>query len=52
MVVHGDGFSWFVFVLGFWGVGVVADFVSVFVGTGVSDRMAEREFERLKRRRE
>ncbi len=44
----GAGFPWFIFVLGFWGIGVVANFVSVFVGTGVSDRMAEREFEKLK----
>ncbi len=44
----GAGFPWFIFVLGFWGIGLVANFVSVFVGTGVSDRMAEREYERLK----
>ncbi len=44
----GAGFPWFIFVLGFWGIGLVANFVSVFVGTGVSDKMAEREYERLK----
>ncbi len=44
----GAGFPWFIFVLGFWGIGLVANFVSVFVGTGVSDRMAEREYEKLK----
>ncbi len=44
----GAGFPWFLFVLGFWGIGLVANFVSVFIGTGVSDRMAEREYEKLK----
>ncbi len=44
----GAGFPWFIFVLGFWGIGLVANFVSVFVGTGVSDKMAEREYERLR----
>ncbi len=44
----GAGFPWFIFVLGFWGVGLVANFISVFFGTGVSDRMAQREYEQLK----
>lgn len=48
----GDGFPWFIFVLAFWGIGLVANFVSVFVGTGVSDRMAQREYERLKQGKE
>ncbi len=44
----GAGFPWFLIVLGAWGIGLVANFVNVFVGTGVSDRMAQREYERLK----
>ncbi len=44
----GDGFPWFIFILGFWGIGLVAHFIGVFVGTGVTDRMAQREYERLK----
>lgn len=44
----GAGFPWFIFPLGFWGIGLVAHFVSVFAGTGISDRMAQREYERLK----
>ena len=45
----GDGFPWFLIVLVFWGIGLVAHAVRVFVGTGVTDRMAERELEKLKR---
>ncbi len=48
----GDGFPWFLFPLGFWGVGIVAHFVGVFVGTGMSDRMAQREYERLRQGKE
>lgn len=44
----GDGFPWFIFVLGFWGIGLVAHFIGVFVGTGMTDRMTQREYERLK----
>ncbi len=40
------------FPLGFWGIGLVAHFVGVFVGTDMSDRMAQREYERLKHGRE
>lgn len=48
----GDGFPWFVFPLVFWGIGIVAHGASVFVGTGMTDRMAEREFQRLKKGKE
>ncbi len=48
----GAEFPWFLIVLGAWGIGLVANFVNVFVGTGVSDRMAQREYERLKRGKE
>ncbi len=44
----GDGFPWFLFILGFWGIGIAAHFLGVFLGTGMSDRMTQREYERLK----
>ncbi len=47
--VAGDGFPWFLFVLGFWGVGILAHFIGVFMGT---ERMTRREYERLKQGKE
>ncbi len=47
--VAGDGFPWFLFPLGFWGIGIIAHFIAVFVRT---DRMTQREYERLKQGRE
>jgi hypothetical protein len=44
----GDGFPWFVFVLGFWGIGLVAHGASVFMGSGMTKRITEREYQRLK----
>ncbi len=43
--VAGDGFPWFLFILAFWGVGIVAHFIGTFAGT---ERMTQREYERLK----
>ncbi len=48
----GDGFPWFLFILGFWGIGIVAHFMGVFVGTGMTDRMTQREYEKLRRGKE
>lgn len=48
----GDGFPWFAIVLVLWGIGLVANFVTAFMGTGVTDRMAEREFQKLKQGKE
>jgi hypothetical protein len=48
----GAGFSWFIFVLVFWEIGIVAHRASVFVGTGMTDRMAAREYKKLKKGRE
>jgi len=46
----GDGYPWFIFPLGIWGIFVAIHAVRVFVGgAGVTDRMAQREYERLKR---
>ena len=45
----GAGFPWFIFVLVFWGIGIVAHGGSVFVGTGMTDRMVAREYAKLKK---
>ncbi len=44
----GISFPWFLFPLGFWGIGIVAHFMGVFVGTGMTDRMTQREYEKLR----
>jgi hypothetical protein len=45
----GEGFPWFVFVLGGWGIGLVAHIVSVYYGPQWVNRSAEREYEKLKK---
>jgi hypothetical protein len=47
----GGGFPWFVFPLFGWGIGIAAHFMEAFIGHGFVDRIAEREYERLRRRR-
>jgi hypothetical protein len=47
----GDGFPWFIFVMVFWGIGLVAHGVGTFSGGKYTDRMAEREYQRLKEKR-
>ncbi|MBI0583227.1 MAG: 2TM domain-containing protein [Methanomassiliicoccus sp.] len=47
----GGGFPWFVFVLVFWGIGVVAHGVGTFIQPHYTDRMAEKEYQRLKGQR-
>ena len=49
--VTGAGFPWFIFPLFGWGIGITAHFVSVFAGTGFAERLAEKEYERLKGRK-
>ncbi len=41
-------FPWFIFPLLFWGIGLVAHYLTVFAHTDYVDRMAEEEFRRLK----
>jgi len=41
-------FPWFIFPLVFWGIGVVAHYLSVFHRHGFLDRMTEREYQKLK----
>ncbi len=45
-------FPWFIFPLVGWGIGVVAHYLAVFARTGVTDRMTEKEFRRLKEEQE
>lgn len=42
------GFPWFIFPLLGWGVGLLAHFLRVFAQISVTDRLAEREYQRLK----
>lgn len=42
-------FPWFLFPLVFWGIGLVAHYLTVFAHTGYLDRMTEEEYRRLKR---
>lgn len=41
-------FPWFVFPLVFWGIGLIANGLSVFAHTGYLDRMTEQEYKKLK----
>ena len=50
--VTGDGFPWFVFPLGGWGIGILFHFLGVFVftrQTGWEKREIEKEVEKLKK---
>lgn len=44
----GGGFPWVLFVTVFWGIGLISHGISAFVSPGYTDRMAEREYQRLK----
>jgi uncharacterized membrane protein len=41
-------YPWFVFPLLGWGVGLLAHFLRVFAQINISDRLAEKEYQRLK----
>jgi uncharacterized protein (DUF486 family) len=48
-VTGGPGtFPWFIFILFVWGIGLVAHFFGVFHGKAYVERMAEKEYQRLK----
>jgi len=47
----GGGFPWFLFVLVFWGIGLVAHGIGAFISPGYTERMAEREYNRLRGQR-
>lgn len=49
--LSGGGFPWFIFVLVFWGIGLVAHGIRAFISHDYTDIMAEREYQRLKGQR-
>jgi uncharacterized protein (DUF486 family) len=52
-VTGGPGtFPWFIFILFGWGIGIAAHFISVYRGKAYVERMAEREYQRMKREEE
>ncbi len=46
----GGGFPWFVFVLFFWGLGVISHGLAMFRQSDMFDRMAEAEYQRMLKR--
>jgi uncharacterized ion transporter superfamily protein YfcC len=44
-------FPWFLLVLGFWGIGLVAHGLCTYRGGSYTERIAEREYQRLKDRK-
>ncbi len=46
----GGGFPWFLFVVFFWGLGVVSHGLVLFRQSDMFDRMAEAEYERMLKR--
>jgi len=42
------GFPWPVFIMAAWGIGVVAHGIGAFAGGSFVDRMAEKEYQRMK----
>ena len=46
----GGGFPWFLFVVFFWGLGVVSHGLVLFRQSDLFDRMAETEYERMLKR--
>ena len=45
-------FPWFIFPLVGWGIGVLAHYLAVFARTGVTDRMVEKEYQKLKEKQQ
>lgn len=48
----GGGFPWFIFILGGWGIGLVAHIASVYYGQSWVNRSAEKEYQRLKQKQQ
>ena len=53
MTTGGDGYPWFLWVLGGWGIGVIANAIAVFVGpkhgSEWESREMEKEMERMRK---
>ncbi|WP_019177218.1 2TM domain-containing protein [Methanomassiliicoccus luminyensis] len=47
----GGGFFWPAFVLGFWGIGLAAHAIGTFGSGRYTDRLVQREYERLRDRK-
>ena len=45
-----SSFPWFLFPLLGWGIGIVGHGLGVFLGTSFTEKMAEKEYEKLKRK--
>ena len=45
----GGGFPWFIFPLFGWGIAIVIHFIGTFKGLKYSDKMIEKEYEKLKK---
>jgi hypothetical protein len=45
-------FPWFIFPLVGWGIGVLGHYLAVFVRTGITDKMTEKEYQRLKEKQQ
>jgi len=43
-----NGFPWFIFPLFGWGIGIAAHYIEAFKGKAYTERLAEKEYERLK----
>ncbi len=48
----GGGFPWFIFPLFGWGVGVAAHFMGVFHGHAYSEKLTEKEYQKLKEKQQ
>ncbi|MEM0449484.1 MAG: 2TM domain-containing protein [Methanomassiliicoccales archaeon] len=44
----GGGFPWFIFLMGGWGIGLVAHIASVYFGPQYVDKLAEKEYQKMK----
>jgi len=47
-----EGFPWFIFIQGGWGIGLVAHIARVYHGKQWVDRAAEKEYLRLKKQQQ
>jgi len=45
-----DSFPWFVFPLFGWGIGIAAHFIEAFRGRAYTERLAEKEYQKLKQK--
>jgi uncharacterized protein (DUF486 family) len=52
-ITGGPGtFPWFIFILFGWGIGIVGHYLGAFRGKAYTERLAEQEYQRLKKEQE